>query len=376
MQFRDSELEMEAEDESGILGEGPLGEGPLGEGPLGEGPQQEQFLGGILKGLGGMLGLGEGEEEAFGAYEFENPLGEGPLGEGPLGEGPFGESPLGEGPLGEGPLGEGAQQEQFLGGILQGVGSMLGLGEGEDELEAFGAYESEDEQFFKRIGKFIKKAAPVLSKVAKAAMPIVAGAVGGPVGMKIGKLAGQFLKEGEFEDEYEGEFESIGESPLHESPLTAQQGLGELMAAIASKAQTDMEAEAMAGAATVITLSPADRAALRNVMTSMVRGSAVLTRILRRNRATRPAVRAVPTIVRRTAQTLQRRAASGRPVTKRAAARVMARQTQKVLGSPAVCSHAVQRNVRATRAVTRGGRRNGGGYGGGYGSGGRRPYTV
>ncbi|HEX8723266.1 MAG TPA: hypothetical protein VF736_21795 [Pyrinomonadaceae bacterium] len=350
MQFRDSELEMEAEDESGMLGEGPLGEGPLGEGA-----QQEQFLGGILKGLGGMLGLGEGEEEAFGAYEFENPLGEGPLGEGPLGEGP----------LGEGPLGEGAQQEQFLGGLLQGAGSMLGLGEGEEE--AFGAYESEDEQFFKGIRKFVQKAAPVLKQVARAAMPVVAGAVGGPVGMKIGKLAGQFLQEGEFEDEMEGEFESVGESPLHEGPLTAQQGLGELMAAIASKAQTDMEAEAMAGAATVITLSPADRAALKNVLASLVRGSAILTRILRRNRATRPAVRAVPTIIRRTAQTLQRRAASGRPVTKRAAARVMARQTQNVLGSPAACSHAVTRNVRATRAVTRSGRRS---------NGARRPYTV
>jgi len=343
MQFRDSELEMEAEDESGMLGEGPLGEGPLGEGA-----QQEQFLGGILKGLGGMLGLGEGEEEAFGAYEFENPLGEGPLGEGPLGEGP----------LGEGPLGEGAQQEQFLGGLL-------GLGEGEEE--AFGAYESEDEQFFKGIRKFVQRAAPVLKQVAKAAMPVVAGAVGGPVGMKIGKLAGQFLQEGEFEDEMEGEFESVGESSLQEGPLTAQQGLGELMAAIASKAQTDMEAEAMAGAATVITLSPADRAALKNVLASMVRGSAILTRILRRHRATRVAVRAVPTIVRRTAQTLQRRAASGRPVTKRAAARVMARQTQNVLGSPAACSHAVTRNVRATRAVTRSGRRS---------SGARRPYPV
>lgn len=364
MQFRDSELEMEAEDESGLLGEGPLGEGPLGEGPLGEGPQQEQFLGGILKGLGGMLGLGEGEEEAFGAYEFENPLGEGPLGEGPLGEGPLGEGPLGEGPLGEGPLGEGAQQEQFLGGLLKGVGGLLGLGEGEEE--AFGAYEAEDEQFFKGIRKLVQKAAPILKQVARVAAPVVAGAVGGPVGMKIGKLAGQFLQEGEFEDEMEGEFEGAGESPLQEGPLTAQQGLGELMAAIASKAQTDMEAEAMAGAATVITLSPADRAALRNVMTSLVRGSAVLTRILRRHRSTRYAVRAVPAIVRGTARTLQRRAASGRPVTKRAAARVMARQTQKVLSSPAVCSHAVQRNVRATRAVTRSARRGSA----------RRPYTV
>ena len=43
-----------------------------------ENPQGEQFLGGLLKGTGSLLGLGESE--------FEGPLGEGLYGEGPLGE--------------------------------------------------------------------------------------------------------------------------------------------------------------------------------------------------------------------------------------------------------------------------------------------------
>ena len=76
--------------------------------------EAEPFLGGLLKGVGGLLGLGEGEGELEGEFEA---IGEGPLGE--L-EGPLGEGPLGEGPLGEfesefeGPLGE-FESEQFVG---------------------------------------------------------------------------------------------------------------------------------------------------------------------------------------------------------------------------------------------------------------------
>jgi hypothetical protein len=125
------------------------------------------------------------------------------------------------------------------------------------------------------------------------------------------------------------------------------------MAAVASSAQSETEAEAMIGAATTISLSSAERAALRALVPHLVRGAALLTRILRARPITRPAVRVVPTIVRRTARTLVRAASSGRPVTRRAAGRVMAKQTRRVLTSPRICARAVQRNVRGTRAATR-----------------------
>ncbi|HUP28497.1 MAG TPA: hypothetical protein VM409_08695, partial [Chloroflexia bacterium] len=95
------------------------------------------------------------------------------------------------------------------------------------------------------------------------------------------------------------------------------------------------------------------RAALRRVLPHMVRGTAILTRILRQRRITRPAVRAVPTVVRRTTRVLTRRAAAGQPVTRRTAARVMATQTRRVLGSPRACAAAMQRNARATSTVGR-----------------------
>ena len=72
-----------------------------------------------------------------------------------------------------------------------------------------------------------------------------------------------------------------------------------MIAEIAAHEHNEGQAEAMIGGAVVTVLSPRDRRALRRLLPDLVRGAAVLTRILRRRRATRSAVRAVPTIMRR-----------------------------------------------------------------------------
>jgi len=265
--------------------------------------------------------------------------------------------------------------EEFLGTIARGIGGLLGEGEGEEEYEGEwemegegeweGEGEIEGEEFFRRfrriargVGGFVRRAAPVLRNIARVAAPIVGTAVGGPLGGILGRVASSALGEGELEmeleGEAEGELEYEGEA---EAAPTQTQALGELMAAVASQARTEEEAEAMVGAATVSTISAADRAALRGILPHLVRGTAILTRILRRRRITRPAVRAVPTIARRTASVLARRAAAGQPVTRRAAGRVMAAQTRRVLANPRTCAAAIQRNVRATAAVRRAGAR-------------------
>jgi len=115
--------------------------------------------------------------------------------------------------------------------------------------------------------------------------------------------------------------------------------------------QHEAEAEAMAGAAVMTTISPADRRALRSILPHLVRGAAILTRILRRRRATRPAVRAIPTIMRRTVRTLKRQAATGTPITRRTAGRAAAVQFRRVLGNPAACTAAIAQNVRANRIL-------------------------
>src|SRR5437660_2781008 len=77
--------------------------------------------------------------------------------------------------------------EGWLGAIGNVVGSLLG--EGEEELEDESSFEGEEgEQFFGKIKKFLRKAAPILKKVAKVAAPIVGTAIGGPFGTALGSL--------------------------------------------------------------------------------------------------------------------------------------------------------------------------------------------
>jgi hypothetical protein len=109
----------------------------------------------------------------------------------------------------------------------------------------------------------------------------------------------------------------------------------------------------MAGAAASVTLSPRDRRALRRLVPNLVRGAGILTRVLRMRKSTRPFVRVVPTIMRRTVRSLRSGAAAGRPITRQRAGQAMARQTRRVLSSPRYCGAVLRRNIRATRAVAR-----------------------
>jgi hypothetical protein len=280
-----------------------------------------------------------------------------------------------------------SEHEGLLGSI---VGGLLGEGEAtgehefehehehelehelEGELELEGEFEFEaGEQFFGSIGKFLRRAAPVVKQVARAAAPIVGTAIGGPFGTALGGLASNLLREHEHELEHEHEHELEGESELeleteteHESEhevaheiaaheATMHEALAEMMAEAASHEQHEGHAEAMVGASVVTVLSPRDHRALSHLLPHLVKGAAVLTRILRRRRITRPAVRAVPTIMRRTVRALKRQAAAGRPITRRLAARAAAGQVRRVLGNPRALGAAVSRNMRCGRAVRR-----------------------
>jgi hypothetical protein len=252
--------------------------------------------------------------------------------------------------------------EEFLGTIARGIGSLIGGAgegeeeweiEGEEEWEIEGEGEYEGEEFFRRIGGFLRRAAPVLRQVARAAAPIVGTAVGGPAGGAIGRaVGGMFEGEGEWEIEGEAEWEAEAEAEVMRQGVTLTQAQAELMAAQAANAQNEAEAEAMIGAASVAVLTPADRVALRRVLPHIIRGAAILTRILRRRRVTRPAVRVVPTVVARTARTLAaQQASTGRPVTRQQAARCMSRQTRRVLAQPRTTARALQRNARTARVA-------------------------
>lgn len=272
---------------------------------------------------------------------------------------------------------EASEHEGILGNVLGGLlGEGEAAGESEFELEGAGELESEFEletememetgEAFS-FGSFLKKALPVLKSVARVAAPMVGTAIGGPFGGMLGGLAAKALSEQELEMELEGageteletEFETEHESEhevAHEiasHEVAMHEALAEMMAEAASHEMHEGQAEAMAGAAVMTVLSPRDRRALRHLLPHLVCGAAVLTRILRRRRITRPAVRAVPTIMRRTVKSLKRQAAAGRPITRRAAARTAARQVRRVLGNPRAVHAALSRNIRAGRAMKR-----------------------
>ena len=313
----EQELEEEYEDESELEWE--------------EEAEDEAFLGalgGIARGLGGLLGEGEDEEE----YEDESEL-----------EDEF-------------------EDEAFLGalgGIARGLGGLLGEGEDEyegefegefeDELELEGEFEGEDEaeEFFKRVGRALRKASPFLRILAKTAGPLVATAVGGPAaGMLARKLTAQL--EGEGEDELEAEFEEMAAAPL-----PGAQALGEYLAAQAATAASESEAEAFAGVAAYVALSPRDRRDLERLLPALLRGAAVVTRLLRTDPRTRQAVRLLPGIVDAAGRTLVRRAAGGAPVGPAHVGAVLGATTRRVLSGGTARRYVTRRHARGLAHVHR-----------------------
>lgn len=270
-----------------------------------------------------------------------------------------------------------SEGEYALESLMEDEGESGLLGEWE-----LGEYE-DGEQFFKKafrgIGRLVKSAVPVLGKVASIATPLVAkavgGAFGGPAGAALmgrlggmaasalrggglpkmpgglGQLAGFGKSLGLFENgAYE--YENLNEALEWESQeLESHEVQAELMAHFAAGAATEMEMEALIGSSVALSLSARDRAALRRLVPALVRGAAILARVLRMRRGTRQFVRTVPTIVRHTAKSLVAGARGGQPLTQARAARVMAGHTHRVLTSPRRCARALGRNLAAARPM-------------------------
>src|SRR5262249_32828464 len=88
--------------------------------------------------------------------------------------------------------------------------------------------EFEADQFFGRafrgIGRFVRRAAPLLRNVARVAAPLVGTAIGGPFGAILGRVASSALGEEEFEHPgMAHEFEHPGMAHEFEHPEMAQE---------------------------------------------------------------------------------------------------------------------------------------------------------
>jgi len=242
----------------------------------------------------------------------------------------------------------------------------------EYEDEAEWESESESEEFFRQLAGLARRAAgsPRLRRVARVAARAAGGSlgdigaalggassstgarVGGAAGAALGRvLADLFPRSGDPELELELEYEAEA-NPIRRVYPDA---LMEHLAHRAAETESEAEAEALVGALIPLAarLVPRAAPAIMRAAPQLARGVARATRVLRATPTTRPLVQTVPQIVRRTAASIARQGAAGRPVTPQRAATTLARQTAGVLSSPQQCVAAYRRNRTLDRTYHR-----------------------
>jgi hypothetical protein len=180
------------------------------------------------------------------------------------------------------------------------------------------------------------------------------------------ELAGELESELEMESELEGagEFEAEMESEISPIRKIYPDALMEHLGELAAEAETEQEAAehflpliGMAASkllpVVARAIAPAAKKALPRIAKSLTRVTPQLTkgigkiaRGLHRRPGTRPLLRAVPTIARRTVHSIARQVAQRRPVTPRTAVRTLAQQTQRVLSSPRQRANALRQHQR------------------------------
>ncbi|MCH5674137.1 hypothetical protein [Streptomyces gilvus] len=230
---------------------------------------------------------------------------------------------------------------------LEGEWENLYEDEGALENEFENEYEGEFEGEFEG-EEFLSSLAGLAGRAARSALGSLSG--GGPEQEYLFEAEDEFEEEfeeeglhhREFEEEAlheyeeEGEFEYESEGMANPLRRIYPDALMEHLGHAAAEAESEEEAEAFIGALAPIAVGLVRRAAPAVIRHApqLVRGLAGVTRTLRRSPATRPLVRALPTIAVRTTSSLARQVARGRPVTARSAARTLAGQTAAVLSDP------------------------------------------
>ena len=189
------------------------------------------------------------------------------------------------------------------------------------------------------IGRFVRRAAPVLRSVARTAAPIIGAAKQGSRSVRAASCA--------IDDPFPSEDEIVAYlEALRPQRLSARQVLAESTAAHASAATSSQESDSLTAAAAALALSEAGPA-IRASLPEIVRRTVILAGILRRRSTTRPAIRAVPTIVRRTARALSKDSARSRSAS-RSVGTTLANETCSVLAEPYELARALQSNILAS----------------------------
>ncbi|MGB5560143.1 MAG: hypothetical protein WBN04_19285 [Paracoccaceae bacterium] len=222
--------------------------------------------------------------------------------------------------------------------------------------EDFDGFDYEGDEFWgglKKIGQKIggaaKKVAGKLGKVAKAHAgkigTVIGGAVGGPAGAAIGGRIGGIVQNLEDENDFDSEDEMEAQLPV--APL--DESLAEAMASAASKSSPS-DAAALGGAITITIMSKTPLA-VKSVAPALASASGRIARSMATSPASRQLMKALPSIVKQTAGTLNRKAQKGKPISKGTAARVMTKHAKRTLGSQARLAQALAGNAAKRRRL-------------------------
>jgi hypothetical protein len=220
----------------------------------------------------------------------------------------------------------------------------------EDELEWEDEGEFETEAFFRSLSSLAQRGQrpAALRAVGSAAARSALGGAraivrSSPVGSGVRSALGGLALEGEWEAE--GEWEDELEWELNPIRRVYPDALMEHLGHAAASAESEAEAEAFIGALIPLAARLAPRIAptVMRAAPGLIRGVAQVTRTLRRNPATRPLVRTMPTIVRRTIADIDQQSRAGRQVTPMDAVRMLSRQANSVLSNPAAGAQAWRR---------------------------------
>lgn len=237
---------------------------------------------------------------------------------------------------------------------------------GESDLLDFNG-EADEFSFLKKAWSGLKRVGKTLAPIAKRLAPLagkaIGGAFGGPAGAMLGGKLGSFVSN--LEDEelaglngYDGygdyEDESDSEDEMNAEDFMDFEGededVAEYMADMAVRAPNPTDSGAMAGA---ITITIASKAPLqvKAVSPTLSSAAARMTKLMKNNTATKPLVKVVPTIAKKTVATLSKKAAKGKPVTPTTAKRVMAKHAIRVLSNPRELTKAIAKNEAKRRKV-------------------------
>jgi hypothetical protein len=206
----------------------------------------------------------------------------------------------------------------------------------EGEWESEHEDEDEAEEFFGALASLASRALsnPTLRRVGLGAARAALNAGGRALSERTGGFSGQaasylssLLPQSELEAEDEGE-DFV--DPYRR--VYPNRSLMEHIGHVATEAEDEDEAEALASS--LVPLAARHAPALHRASPQLTRAVATVARQLRANPSTRPLVRALPAIVHRTANTVNRQAAAGRRITPQHAVRALAHHTARTLGSP------------------------------------------